>query len=541
MIQLLADNPLLLLFVVLALGYPLGRIKIRGFSLGLAAVLFVGIAISSIDQRLVLPSPVYYLGLVLFVYTIGLASGPSFVASFRRQGLRDNLLVVFVILIVAGLAAASHFVFGLKATFVVGMFSGSLTNTPALASVLELLKNADAATQAEPVVGYAVAYPMGVIAVILIIQLMQKIFRADYKKEAKDLRDLGASGENLVNKTVQITRHDISKKNVQAWGETEHWQVILGRYRHNGHIELIEPTTVLHVGDEVSVIGQEEAVQKVTALLGRSVEEHLELDRSHLDFRKVFVSNVDVADKTLRELDLPKHYGALITRIKRGDSELLPRGDMRLELGDRVRVVAPRERMAEVSKFFGDSYKALSEVDMMAFGVGIVIGLLVGLISIPLPGGLHFSLGFAGGPLVVALILGTLGRTGPIVWQIPYSSNLTLRQLGLVIFLAGVGTRSGYAFVDTLLHGSGLHMFFIGAGLTLAASLLTLLIGRLFFRMPMSLLTGVVAGLHTQPAVLAFANEQTNNDIPNIGYATVSPVATITKILVAQLLLALLS
>lgn len=541
MIQLLVDNPLLLLFVVIALGYPLGRIKIRGFSLGLAAVLFVGIAISSIDQRLSLPSPVYYLGLVLFVYTIGLASGPSFVASFRRHGLRDNVLVVLLILVVAALAAASHFVFNIKATFIVGMFAGSLTNTPALASVLELLKNADAATQAEPVVGYAVTYPMGVIAVILMIQLMQKIFHSGYKQEAKELRDLGASGEHLVNKTIRITRTDIAERNVQSWRETESWKVIFSRYRHNKKIELVEPTTILHVGDEVSIIGQEEAVTKVSGLLGEVVSEALELDRSHLDFRRVFVSNTEVADKTLQELDLPKHYGALITRIKRGDSELLPRGEMRLELGDRVRVVAPRERMADISKFLGDSYKALSEVDMMAFGVGIVLGLLVGLISIPLPGGLHFSLGFAGGPLVVALILGTLGRTGPIVWQIPYSSNLTLRQLGLVIFLAGVGTRSGFAFVDTLLHGQGISLFFLGALLTVVASSLTLLIGRLVFRMPMSLLIGVVSGLHTQPAVLAFANEQTENDIPNIGYATVSPVATITKILVAQVLLALLS
>lgn len=541
MIDLLADNPLLLLFLVIALGYPLGRIKIRGFSLGLAAVLFVGIAVGALDQRLTLPSPVYYLGLVLFVYTIGLASGPSFVASFRRQGLRDNVLVVVLISLVAALAAASHFLFGINRTFVVGMFAGSLTNTPALASVLELLSNAPQAAQAEPVVAYAVTYPMGVIAVILMIQLMQKAFRSDYAKEAKDLRDLGASGENLVNKTVQITRSDIADKTVQGWREAEGWQVILGRYKHGGKVELVEPSTVLEIGDEVSIIGRDDGVAKVATRLGNVVAEPLELDRSHLDFRRVFVSNVDVADKTLKELDLPKHYGALITRVRRGDSELLPRGDMRLELGDRVRVVAPRERMVDVSRFFGDSYKALSEVDMLAFGMGIVLGLLLGLISVPLPGGFRFSLGFAGGPLVVALVLGTLGRTGPIVWQIPYSSNLTLRQLGLVIFLAGVGTRSGYAFVDTLLHGSGLSLFFIGAVLTLTASLFTLVIGRLLFKIPMSLLIGIVSGLHTQPAVLAFANEQTGNDLPNIGYATVSPVATIAKILIAQVLLALLS
>jgi putative transport protein len=541
MIQLLADNPLLLLFVVVALGYPLGRIKVKGFSLGLAAVLFVGIAVSALDSRLTLPSAVTYLGLVMFVYTIGLASGPSFVASFRRQGWRDNALVFALLLVLAALAALTHFVFGLDAAFVVGMFAGSLTNTPALASVLESLQSASQTTQAEPVVAYAVTYPIGVIGVILMIQLFQRWYKTDYAKEAKDLRDLGASGEHLVNKTARVTREDIAKNSVQQWQELEQWKVILGRYKHQGRIELVQPETVLQVGDEVSLIGTDEAVVKVAARLGEVVPEHLELDRSELDFRRIFVSNPDVADKTLRELDLPKRFGALITRVRRGDSELLPRGEMRLELGDRVRVVAQRERMSEVAKFFGDSYKALSEVDMMSLGVGIALGLLLGLVTLPWPGGLRFSLGFAGGPLIVALILGTLGRTGPIVWQLPYSANLTLRQLGLVIFLAGVGTRSGFAFVDTLLHGSGLQLFLLGAVLTLSASALTLLLGHHLLRIPMSLLIGIVSGLHTQPAVLAFASEQTDNDLPTIGYATVFPVATIAKILFAQILFGLLS
>ncbi len=540
-IGLLADNPLLLLFIVIALGYPLGRIKVKGFSLGVAAVLFVGIAVSALDQRLTLPSAVYYLGLILFVYTIGLASGPSFTASFRHHGWRDNAIVVALLVVLASLAASTHFIFGLDATFVVGMFAGSLTNTPALASVLESLQGASQTVQAQSVVAYAVTYPVGVIGVILMIQLFQRWYQADYKKEAKDLRDLGASGEHLVNSTVRITRADIAEKSVQKWQDLESWPVILGRYKQDGHTELVQPETVLHVGAEVSLIGSSESIAKVAQHLGEIVPEHLELERSDLDFRRIFVSNIEVADKTLKELALPKRFGALLTRVRRGDSELLPRSEMRLELGDRVRVVAQRERMNEVTQFFGDSYKALSEINMMSLGVGIALGLLLGLITIPLPGGLHFSLGFAGGPLVVALVLGTLGRTGSVVWQLPYSANLTLRQLGLVIFLAGVGTRSGFAFVDTLLHGSGLQLFLLGAVLTLSASALTLLLGHFIFKIPVSLLIGIVSGLHTQPAALAFASEQTENDLPMTGYATVFPVATVTKILLAQVLLGLLS
>lgn len=230
-IELLASNPLLLLFIVVALGYPLGRIKIRGFSLGLAAVLFVGIAVSALDPRLSLPSAVYYLGLILFVYTIGLASGPSFVASFRRQGWRDNAMVFVLLVVVATLAALTHFIFGLNATYVVGMFAGSLTNTPALASVLESLQGASQTVQAEPVVAYAVTYPIGVIGVILMTQLFQRWYGTDYKKEAKELRDLGASGENLVNKTVRVTKAEIAQKSVREWQELEDWKVILSTLR----------------------------------------------------------------------------------------------------------------------------------------------------------------------------------------------------------------------------------------------------------------------------------------------------------------------
>jgi putative transport protein len=304
---------------------------------------------------------------------------------------------------------------------------------------------------------------------------------------------------------------------------------------------LVHPTTVLEPGDLLSLIGSDEALGKVAQELGEITTEHLELERSELDFRRIFVSNPAVADKTLAELKLPEHYGALITRVRRGDSDILPHAALRLELGDRVRVIARRERMSELSEYFGDSYKALSEIDVMSFSLGISLGLLLGLIPLPLPGGIRFQLGFAGGPLIAALILGTLGRTGPIIWQLPYSANLTIRQLGLVLFLAGVGTRSGYAFVSTLSGSGGLAIFIAGAIITFSTSLLTLFLGHKVFKIPMSLLTGMLSGLQTQPAVLGFANEQTANDLPNIGYATVFPLATILKILMAQVLLSILT
>ncbi|HEY3378307.1 MAG TPA: TrkA C-terminal domain-containing protein, partial [Armatimonadota bacterium] len=244
--------------------------------------------------------------------------------------------------------------------------------------------------------------------------------------------------------------------------------------------------------------------------------------------------------RQLRDLELQQKFGAVVTRIRRGDVDMLAHADTVIELGDRVRVVSHRERMNAVSSFFGDSYRAISEIDILTFSLGLTLGLLLGILPIPLPGGVTLKLGFAGGPLIVALILSAIGRTGPIVWTIPYGANLLLRQIGLIFFLAAVGTRAGYAFVSTLSQGGGLAIFIAGAIVTCTTALLMLWIGHKLLKIPMGLLIGMLAGLQTQPAVLGFALEQTGNDLPNIGYAAVFPVAMITKILVAQVIITVL-
>jgi putative transport protein len=316
--------------------------------------------------------------------------------------------------------------------------------------------------------------------------------------------------------------------------------VVFGRIQRNGAVDVATSDTRLSADDLVSIIGGAEAVERVSIALGEPAPEPLELDRHTLDFRRVFVSSSAVAGKRLHELNLPARYGAIITRVRRGDVDLLPHGNTVLELGDRVRVVTRREQMDAVSRFLGDSYRSLSEVDVVSLGLGLMLGLLVGMIPLPLPGGLTFTLGFAGGPLLVALFLGWRERTGPIVWSLPYSANLTLRQFGLTLFLAGVGTRSGYSFVSTFAQGGGPAIFVAGALITCISALTLLYIGHKVLHIPMSLLSGMLAGMQTQPAVLGFAGEQTHNDLPNIGYATVYPIATIAKIIIAQLLLGFL-
>ena len=541
MIQLLVDNPLLLLFVVAAIGYPLGQIKIRGSSLGVAAVLFVGLAFGALHPDLKLPEVVYTLGLVLFVYTVGLSSGPGFFASFQRRGLRDNLFVVGMILMAAILSAALYSLLHLKPAQAAGMFTGSLTNTPALAGVLEYLK-ARAVTEpllSEPVVGYSITYPVGVVGVILTLVLVQSLWKTNYAAEASSLQEYNVH-KRLYSRTICVTRPEATRASVEEMIHQNNWHVVFGRVKRGDELKLVRGSSRLEIGDQVTVVSTPEELDRATAFLGEQGDQHIEFDRSTMDYRRIFVSNPRLASRRIRDLHLQQHFGAIITRVRRGDVELLPGGDTVIELGDRVRVLTQRERMDEVTSFFGDSYRALSEIDILAFSLGLALGLIVGIIPIPLPGGLVLKLGFAGGPLIVALILSTVAHTGSIVWSLPYSANLTLRQIGLVMFLAGVGTRSGYAFITTLTQGNGLVIFAAGAIITCLTALTTLWIGHKLLKIPMNLLVGMLAGLQTQPAVLGFALEQSDSELPNIGYAAVYPVAMIAKILAAQVLLTVL-
>ncbi|MDL1897042.1 transporter [Anaerolineae bacterium CFX7] len=542
--QLLSANPLLLLFVIAALSYPLGRLKIFGVSLGVAAVLFVGLALGALDPNLKLPEIVYNLGLVIFVYTIGLSSGPGFFASFRGKGVRDNGLVAAML----GVAAAAVYFFAratnVSGAIASGMFTGALTNTPALAAALEFLKGSAPPTQletvlAEPVLGYSLTYPMGILGALVVMVFFTRVWRVNYVADAQRVRAVKTS-QQLVTRTIRVTRPEIAGQTLAQLMQANAWTVLFGRWKHENQLALAAATTILRVNDLASVIGAPEEVERVRAALGEYSDEALELDRTEMDYRRIFVSNPQVVGVRLRDLNLPQQFGALITRIRRGDVEFLARDDTTLELGDRVRVVTRRENMGSVSQFFGDSFKALGEIDVLSFSLGLALGILVGQIPIPLPGGITFKLGTAGGPLVVALILGALERTGPIVWTLPYNANLTLRQIGLILFLAGVGTRAGYAFVSTLMQGNGLMLFGAGAALTMGVVALMLLIGYRILKIPMNLLLGMIAGMQTNPAILSFANQETENDLPNLGYATVYPLATILKIILAQALLVFL-
>jgi putative transport protein len=372
--------------------------------------------------------------------------------------------------------------------------------------------------------------------VILAIAVLQRLFRIDYAREADASREPGGAPRKLVNRTVRVLQPH-AERTVAGLVKQHRWRVVFARLKRGERFSVVAGNSRLERGDLVSVVGAPDQVERVITVLGEPTRQRLEHQGGGMDYRRVFVSNPRVAGYRLRDLNLIEEFGAVVTRVRRGDAVFVPTSETVLELGDRVRVVSRRENLDAVQAFFGDSYRASSEIDVLSFALGLGLGLVVGLVAVPVAG-VTLRLGLAGGPLVVALFLGARGRSGPLVWRLPYSANLTLRQFGLILFLAGVGTRAGYSFVSTLSKGGGLGILLGGAAVTAVTAVATLLVGHLVLKIPMAVLTGIVGGLQTQPAVLAFAHEQARSDLPNVGYATVYPVAFVAKILLAQLLLA---
>jgi putative transport protein len=546
-LNVLAANPILLLFTIIGLGYLIGNIRILGFKLGVAAVLFVGMAFGALDERLMLPDHIYVIGLVLFVYAIGLQSGTGFFSSFRKRGLKLNVVAVVILCAGALLAAILKSVMGLSAPSIAGLFCGALTNTPALAATVETINNMKSAIPPSalklylesPVVTYGLAYPIGVLGVILWFFVFTRLFRIDFARE--ETHRLKESGTGIIlSKTFRITNPAIVGKTVgEALGVLGEAGFALSRIQKGDVISVVVPSTILSAGDLVVAVGGNEELERARVLFGEQSAEHLPETAGRIAYRRIFVSNKEVIGKTIRELELHKVFDATITRLRRGDVDFVPSPDTILESGDRIRVVASRDNLEAVSKFFGDSIRSISETDFLSLSLGIVLGVFLGMIAFPLPNGMVFRLGFAGGPLIVGLILGKLERTGPIIWGLPYTANLVLRQVGLVFFLAAIGTKAGPGFGTTFKTG-GWGLIAAGAAITSLVTVAGILAGYKFLKLPMSAIMGVVSGMHTQPACLAYANQQASNELPNIWYAAVYPASMIAKIILAQILVSIL-
>lgn len=542
MSEYLVQNPLLLLFLVIATGYLVGNIKVWGTGLGTAAVLFVGLAFGAMNTDFNVPDIIFQIGIVFFVYTIGIRSGPAFFESFTKNGWRDISFVFLTLFLSAIVTIAIYYLFDFDKATIVGMYSGSSTNTTALAGVIDMVtlkEKANPITINHLVVGYTFSYPMGVLGVMIAIKIMEKFLKIDYQAEKKILRKQYPIDDDLTSRAIEIANENIAGTQIRDIIRQHNWNIVLGRIDSvKFGTSLSNYDMPLHIGDKIIVVGTKEELDQVEQILGKEAENSLIYDRKEYDIVRIFVSNPAVVGRELASLNLQEKYQTVITRIRRGDIEMLAKGDTILELGDRIRFVARRQDIKEIQKIFGDSYYAASKIDLFSFGIGIAIGLILGMIEFSLPGGLVFKLGFAGGPLIVGLVLGALRRSGPLVWSLPYGSNVTLNQLGLTLLLAVIGIRSGNTLMESLSDGAWIKIFLAGSVLSVITAILSLWIGYKLIKIPYSLLLGFVAN---QPAILEFATDITKNRVPSIGYAFMFPISLVMKILFAQLLYILLS
>jgi putative transport protein len=536
----LSESPILTLFVVIGLGFLLGEVSFFGFRFGVAGVLFAGLALGSLSPLVTVPEAVSTLGLVLFVYAMGVSSGRAFFDAFRRRGYRENALAAGVLILGGLLTFALARLLGLSAPVASGLYCGALTNTPALAAVQERVRERAAesgvppqdvkALSDLPVLAYSVAYPVGVVGALICFHLVRRAWRVtlDPPPEAPEL-----SVSDFVVKNPAVIGHTIRK--VMDWqGDSA---FVISRIRTGGCVDIPRSDTLLAEGDVVAVVGDERALQHAADMFGAASPTQIARDRSELDYRRVFVSRREVVGKRIRDLDLPDRRSAIITRLRRGDVDIVPDPETRLEYGDRVRVLTRRANLPAVATYFGDSVRGEAEMHIGSLAIGMVLGVIVGMMPIPIGGGRTVRFGLAGGSLLVGLVLGRLERSGGISWVMPLPANLTIRQIGLLLFLAGVGTRAGHSFFDTMRH-DGAQLLLAGVVVTLVVTLATLVAGRQFLGVRFDALLGLASGVQTQPACLAYADELARSDVPSVAYAAVYPTAMIVKILVAQLLLA---
>ncbi|APT83918.1 aspartate:alanine exchanger family transporter [Corynebacterium aquilae] len=519
MLEYLAANPLLMIFLFLGLGMAVGSIKVKGVSLGAAAVLFLAIGVSAFAKQhgveLAIPDAVGQVGLATLTFSIGMASGPNFFAAMKTAW-APLILQTIVIVACGAVAFGLGNAFGLSPGIIGGTFAGALNSTPTLAAV--------AASFPEATVGYAVAYLFGVLAPLGFILLALR-----HSAQDKD------EPQPVENVTIRVERND--GPTLGDVGARAGQELTFSRIRHGDDGPVVHPVAgdVLRRGDLLTVVGTAESVRAATEYLGHSSHHSLMVDRHDLDFRRITVSNPKLYGRRLSSLDVEERFGATISRVRRGDVDMIATGDVQLQPGDRVRVVFPAGMLKDISDYFGDSSRGLTSITPVALGIGMTLGILLGAVNIPLPSGASFSLGAAGGTLLVGLIFGRIGRVGRFATTMPFTATQVLADFGLLVFLAQAGVKAGGLVSDAFAGGDWWKILIVGAAITLTLCTGIYLSMRLVMKMGGTTLAGVIGGSQTQPAVLAFANDRTGGDprVP-VGYAMMFPLAMIVKILVAQ-------
>ncbi len=535
---------MLVLCAVAALGLALGSLKVRGLGLGIAGTLFVGIACGhfglNIDPEV--RGFLQEFGLIIFVYTIGIQVGPSFLTSLRRSGLPLNLLAMAVVVVGAVTTVALCLWLKVDLAAGVGIFSGATTNTPSLGAAQQALKSIGApeARVASPGLGYAVCYPFGILGIIIAMLLVRWLGRISLPAETAAFREDQQAGRRAMETlSLVVENPNLVGLPIRAVPGREELQVVLSRIRRadRKEAETASLDTVLGLGDQVLAVGTPENLEKLRVIVGSRSDEDLMDLPGPVKHTRVIVTRREVLGKHVGELALESVHGAVVARLTRADLEISGAVDVRLQFGDMVHLVGTQAALDSASKALGNSVTQLNHTKLIPVFLGICLGVLFGGIPFAIPGiPVPVRLGLAGGPLVVAIVLSRIGSVGPLLWYMPVNANVLLREFGIVLFLSCVGLRSGEQFVATLMSGQGFLWMGMGVVVTLVPLLLVALIARRFMRLNYLNLCGLLAGSMTDPPALAFAGTITGSDAPNVAYASVYPLTMLARIAVAQMI-----
>lgn len=523
--EFLTDNNFLF-FLIIALGFLLGRINIKGFSLGVSAVMFVALIFGHYGLKV--PHTIQTIGLVLFLYTIGIQAGPGFFASFRKDGRRLALLATGVMLSGGIITWLLITFLDIDPNIAIGLFSGAMTSTPGLAAAIDITGSPLAS------IGYTIAYPFGVIGVIVFVRLLPKILRKDIKTAENEFEQAEARAHpEIIQKHFIVENENVANRQIKDLNIREMTGAMISRIKQKGIPSTVKANTEVHPGDIIRAVGTAEALEKIEKLIGPETKEDITLQKNHA-VRSLLVTNKEIVNKTIPELNMLTAYNAVITRIRRAGIDIVPDDKVKLQMGDKIIVSARSVDMPHIIKIFGDSNKDLSDTDFLPIAIGVVLGYFIGHISVSL-GNYAFSLGLTGGVLLTGLLLGRTGKTGPFVWTLSGAATQLLRQLGLIFFLVAVGANAGNHIVSSF-QEYGAELFGYGVIISLLPLILIVLVDKLWLKMNILSFLGALSGAMTSTPALAAVDPMTKTNAPHVAYATIYPIAMVLLIITVKIL-----
>lgn len=533
-------HSLLIVALVITLGVLLGKIKLFGVSFGITWILFVGLVASHFSMT-VDADILYFMkefGLVLFVYSIGLQVGPSFFSSFKKTGIKLNAIAMCVVFGGVLTAIGVHFIADIPMATTVGILSGAVTNTPGLGAAQQTFADITKTSDPSIALGYAVAYPLGVVGMILSMVLIRAVFKITNDAELRQIhqRDSQKSGAQRI--AIKLSNPAIFGRKVESIVELTARHFVISRVLRDDKIDIATAETVLCAGDIVLVVADTADADFIVAFLGEKLDMDWPKSDEGLEARRIMITNPKVNGYTLSKLGLFGGLSFNITRVNRAGIDLVAHADLSLQMGDRVTIVGASDSISKVEKILGNSMLRLRQPNLFPIFLGIALGVLVGSIPFTIPAvPQSVRLGLAGGPLVVSILLSRFGPSFKLVTYTTVSANLMVREIGIALFLAAVGIGSGADFVSTIVRGGGYMWIFYGAIITLLPVLIVGFCARKFAKLDYFTLTGVLAGSSTNPPALAYANASAANDMPSVSYATVYPLTMFLRVLTAQLLI----